>query len=318
MNTDLEKNVAEALRSRAAAVPTSPMPPLGAATAPVRTRRAWLVPVAAAAVVVLGVAAAVVLINPGGDAPPPSPGRVISADEGEQGGLAPGEVYYSLHLTTDASRVIIERELWLPQDRTAAWSQKVVMGRTLEDGRVVPDVGPTEAPPGGECYPATQPGDNEWCTKPGSWFSPTVEFLASAPRDQATIKQQLRDAAVAEQRKRTLPDGDFTATGDTMSESNLTFLELNYLRILLATDGVPSDLSSVLRGLIAAMPGIEVTADMADLTGRHGTGYSLYDRKHRPLTVIFDARDRFLGSPTEAVHHGVAPALGAPPSRMFD
>jgi hypothetical protein len=36
------------------------------------------------------------------------------------------------------------------------------------------------------------------------------------------------------------------------------------------------------------------------------------------VAVIFDADDRYLGSPKEAVRHGVAPGLGEPPSRMLD
>jgi hypothetical protein len=87
---------------------------------------------------------------------------------------------------------------------------------------------------------------------------------------------------------------------------------------LLAGNGVPADLSSALRQVAAAIPGVSVTADMANLVGERGTGYSLPHPFGGTVAVIFDADDRYLGSPKEAVRHGVAPGLGEPPSRMLD
>jgi hypothetical protein len=128
----------------------------------------------------------------------------------------------------------------------------------------------------------------------------------------------LRAAAIAEEGKRTGPGGGFTATPDTLSDKNLNYLTLNYLRGLLAGNGVPADLTTALRGLIAAMPDIQVAQNMTNLIGERGTGYSLPDHKGVSLTVIIDDKNAYRGSPTEAVHHGIAPALGQPPSRMLD
>ncbi|MDQ3790612.1 MAG: hypothetical protein M3422_25670 [Actinomycetota bacterium] len=78
-----------------------------------------------------------------------------------------------------------------------------------------------------------------------------------------------------------------------MSADLAPVLELRAVGLLLAGNGVPADLPSVLREVAAGVPGGEVV-------------------------VIFDDDDRYLGSPTEAVRHGVAPGLGEPPSRMLD
>lgn len=64
------------------------------------------------------------------------------------------------------------------------------------------------------------------------------------------------------------------------------------------------------------MPGIR-TEPMGNLLGEHGTGYSLPNEGGRLLSVIFDEQGRYLGAPSMSVHHGVAPGLGRPPSRML-
>lgn len=298
MNT--EDAITHALRARANAVPHSPMPRLGR-TQESRTqerRRSWLAPVAAAAVVVVAAAAAVFTLSQGKDdtttpAAPPA-------------ALAPGEVYYSLRLTNiHTGDMLQETQLWQPSARDGEWRQTVVQGPTLRDGRVVPGPGRVEALPGGVCYPGFRKGD-ENCTAPGSWFSPTIDFLATAPRDPATIADQLHAKAI-------------DVLGRNGQSADLApALELHYIGVLLASNGVPAELAGALRQVTIGLPGVQVTENMANLAGERGTGYTFTAPKNTPVTVIFDADGHYLGSPNEAVHHGIAPALGAPPSRMLD
>jgi hypothetical protein len=294
-----EDAIAEALRARADAVPHSPMPLLGETT---RTRR-WLAPVTAAVVVVAAAGATVVVLSQGDHATPTAttPTTITSTPA-----LAPGEVYYSLRLTDlGAGGVIQEKQLWQPQDQAGEWRQTIVQGQSIRDGRVVPGPGRVDALPGGVCYPAFH-ADDALCTKPGTWFGPTVAFLATAPRDPATIGEQFHAEAVATLR----------SNGQSLDLANV--LELRLIGELLAGNGVPPDLSLVLRQVVVAMPGVTVTENMANLTGARGTGYSFPHPVHGSVTVIFDADGHYLGSPKEAVRHGIAPGLGEPPSRMLD
>jgi hypothetical protein len=305
MNSDLEDAIVNALRAKAGTAPTPAMPPLGSAA---RAPRGRLVLVAAAAVVVVAVAVGAVLftVNPrNNDAPAAQPTSPPVATS--EPGLAPGEVYYSLRLTDlGAGGVIRERQLWRPQERTGEWRQAIAQGTVIEGGRVVPGGGEVGVRDGGACYPAFET-TAESCTAPPSWTNPTADFLAAAPRDPATIGQQLHVEAAAA----------VEGAGES-GEDLVRLLELRTIGELLADNAVPADLSSALRQVVAAIPGVSVTEDMANLVGERGTGYSLAHPRGGSLAVIFDADDRYLGSPKEAVRHGVAPGLGEPPSRMFD
>jgi hypothetical protein len=286
MNAELEDALTEALRAKADAVPRTPMPRLGA---PVRRLR--LVPVAAAVLAVVAVGAAAFLFVPRDE---PTPPATVTTTVSSEGG-----VYYSLRLSAIAGgRVVRETQLWQERERTGEWRQKVVDGAAIEDGRVVPGPGLVGAPDGGACYPAFTATD-ESCTARGTWMNPTVDFLATAPRDPATIAAQLHAEAA------------------DVSADLAPVLELRAVGLLLAGNGVPEDLPSVLREVVAGLPGVEVVPGMADLTGRKGTGYRL-PHPGGEVVVIFDDDDRYLGSPKEAVRHGIAPGLGEPPSRMLD
>jgi hypothetical protein len=301
---DLEDAVADALRAKAAAVPHSPMPRLERAR---RARRGWLVPVAAAAVAVVAAGAAVFVFSSRDQSHPAtvttSPSTTTSAPSSQT--LAPGEVYYSLRLTAQANgQVIREIQLWQPSDRAGEWRQAVEFGQTIKDGRVVPGAGHVEGPSGGVCYPARQPTDDS-CTAPPSWSNPTVDFLATAPRDPATIADQLHAEAMA------------VLSSNGQGEELAPTVELHYVSEVLAANGVPADLSRALEQVVAGLPGVTVTQNMATLTGERGTGYSLPLPQGGSTAAIF-ADGHYLGSPTEVVHHGVAPGLGQPPSRMLD
>ena len=306
MSTDLENDLAAALRHRAGEVPDTPCPPLTAASA--APRRGWLVPTAVAAAVAGVVAAGVVLM--------PGDGRqqddVVVAQ-------AP-EVYYSRVVSGVSGEDLVEVELWQGKARTDEWRRKVGVGKVVENGRVVaPDGSMTVVPlpESGVCYPAETAAD-ERCTAPGSWFNPTLDFLAKAPRDPQVIAQQLHDEAVAEQERRTGPGGDFQVDDKTFAAGNLAYLELNFVRQLLTGNGVPADLEVALRDAVQLLPGVQAHLETANLLGEKGIAYSLPDYSGRLLMVIFDADGHFIGAPDLAVVHGFAPALGEPPSRLID
>jgi len=299
MSTELEKDVTEALRFRAAEVADTACPPLGV-TRQSASKRGWLVPVAAAAAVA-GLAAAAVAFLPG-DSGAPNP--AISAAAPEQ--PAAGEVYYSHEKTRLGEGEVGERELWQGQSRVGAWQMKLT-GMSSVDGAQAEH---------GECWPAATKTDAQ-CTAPGAWFNPNVEFLAAAPRDPAVITQQLRREATAEEQRRTAPGGDFTQSADTFSDENLDYLAFNYLRGVLSANGLPADLEPVLEQVIATTPGIQVTQDMANLDGKRGTGYGLADYSGKVLTVIIDKDHHYIGSPDESFERGIAPGLGQPPARMI-
>lgn len=125
MSTDLEKDLAAALRHRADEVSDLPCPPLTAAPAP---RRRWIMPVTAAAAVVAGLVAAGVVWLPGSG----------GGDQDSTVGTAP-EVYYSRVVSKGPGPHFVELELWQGKGRTDEWRQDAVGGSTVKDGRVVPD-----------------------------------------------------------------------------------------------------------------------------------------------------------------------------------
>ena len=295
MTTDLEDSLGEALRNRASTVPHSPMPRLGS---PRPARHGWVVPVAAAVVALAGVAGVAVALQSGAE--PPAAPAASTAAKPAPGALAPGEVYYSREESGDGGTVI-RRELWQSPQRTGPWQERV-------EGADV------RGPAAGRCYPAAKPAD-EQCTRSGSWFNPTVDFLAKASRDPALIARQLHAEAVEEEQDR-IDSGDFTESDETFSEANLAYLALTYLQGTLTANGMPADVEAALHQVVAHLPGVEVNPNAKNLHGERGTGYSLRDFKDRPLTVIF-AGDKYIGSPTTAVEHGAAPGLGKAPSRMF-
>ena len=331
MNTELERSVADALRAKAGAVPNTPMPRLRRAVETGRTaqaRRGRLMPVMAAVVAAVVVGVAAFVLDPGDNASVPVTGTSPTATS--PSGLAQGEVYYSLRLSpcgfaegqsTQISSAcpkssamggdaVVEEQLWQTRDRAGEWSQQVATGQSIRNGRVVPDSAYT--PPGGVCYPAFSATDDA-CAAPGSWLNPTVDFLAMAPRDPATIGPQIHGDVAA-----WLHANDpQTALADNSADV-VDLLQLHFISQLLTANGVPHELSKALQQVVAAIPGVEVTEDMANLTGERGSSYSLRDPQGALLTVIFDADGDYIGSPTVAVRHGVAPGLGQPPSRMFD
>jgi hypothetical protein len=307
---DLDDAIRAALLAKAATAPT-PAPPRLGVPAPAPRRRQWLVPVAAAAVVAVG--ATVLVVTVPGEQPVTPPVATVTTEpptdptaDPTAHELAPGEVYYALRQSLVGGEVIRERQVWQPRERTGEWRQSVTQGVTIEDGRVVPSGGAVGAREGGACYPAFSVTDGS-CTGPATWFNPTVDFLASAPRDPAVIGQQLHALAADN-----VPDSGRT------EETLVDIMELSMIGHLLAGNGVPPDLVAALREVVAALPGVVVTEGMPNLAGVRGTGYSLPHPLTGEVAVIFDAAGHYLGSPKEAVRHGVAPGLGLPPSRMLD
>ncbi len=304
MSTDLENDLAAALRYRADEVPDTPCPPL--TTAAAAPRRGWLVPAVAAAVA--GVVATGVVLMPGDGESRQDDGVVVAQ--------AP-EVYYSRVVSKGPGPHFVEIELWQGKNRTDEWRQDALGGLTVKDGRVVPDGSvETGGPMTGHCFPALTAAAPE-CTAPGSWSDPTLDFLVKAPRDPQVIAQQLHDEAVAAQERRTAPGGGFEVDDKTFSPENLAYLELNFVRQLLTGNGVPADLARALQDAVQLLPGIQVQPETANLAGEKGTAYSLPNRNGKLLMVIFDEDGHYIGASDVAVVHGFAPALGEPPSRLI-
>lgn len=303
MPTELEKTLTTALRERAAEVPHSPMPRLGATA-----RRGRLLPVAAAVVAAATIGAAAVVLVPDAEEAPPA---VSVAPPSDPYTLRPGEVYYLRTVRSNPTGdVLIEDQVWQSPKATGPWLTSSVAGASVRDGRVVPTEPPVEED--GTCWPDNAP-DVRACEQPGSWSNPNPAFLAAAPRDPAVIARQLRARAVAD--AKSVVDEHYPAEV-ALSEAQLKLRQLAYVEMAMSGNGMPPDLRAPLREFVASLPGVEVVENAADSIGRRGTGYRLGDPTDDGILLIFDG-DTFLGNPLEAWVHGVAPAIGAPPSRML-
>jgi hypothetical protein len=308
--TDLEQELRSALRSRAAEVPHSPMPRLDPATKP--ARRGRLLPVAAAVVAAAGIAGAVVALTP--DQPPAPP---VSATPADPYTLAPGEVYYlvSVHSDPEGERYT-EQELWQSPQTTGPYRSQGVLGRSVRDGRVVPSGEVAAQKHDGSCYPSTSAADIS-CQQPVTWNNQTVEFLATAPHDPAALRRQLHAQAVTDAQQ-LIADGNLSPELG-LSMRDLTLREVSYVEMAMSGNGLPPELRAALRKVLASLPGVRVREGVADRLGRRGTAYS-FDRVDYPgappETLIFDG-DVYLGTPVDAVVHGVAPGLGKAPTRIL-
>lgn len=308
--TDLEQELRTALRSRAAAVPHSPMPRPAPATQP--TRRSRLLPVAAAVVAAAGIAGAVVALTP--DEPPAPPVSTTPADPYT---LRPGEVYYliSVHSDPEGERYT-EQELWQSPQTTGPYRSQGVLGSSVRDGRVVPSGEFAAQKQNGTCYPNTSAADVS-CKQPVTWNNQTVEFLATASHDPAVLRRQLHAQAVTDAQQ-LINEGNLNPELG-LSERDLTLRVVSYVEMALSGNGVPPELRAALRTVLASLPGARVREGVADRLGRRGTAYS-FDRIDYPgappETLIFDG-DLYLGTPVDAVVHGVAPGLGKAPSRIL-
>jgi hypothetical protein len=309
MTTDLDQQLREALRSRAAQVPHSPMPPLPAPAR--RPRTHWLVPVAAAAAVIVGVAGAVVAIAPSEqDSPPPAASLVPRPNRTAPG---PDEFFYSRSVRDANDGVYVEVEVWQSPKRSGPWEERAVSG-TLDGSRVIPD--PAEPPEerSGRCYPfdATE---SVACRQRPSWpIYASLDFLAAAPTEPAALRRDLHAAAVAE--AQALVNEGVLPAEEALSERGLAISMLGYMQLALSGNGVPEELRTTMRKVVTALPGIQVLPNTADALGRRGTGYRIEPHPDGESTLIFDG-DTYLGTPDEAVFHGIAPALGRPPSRLL-
>jgi hypothetical protein len=296
--TELERTLAAALRDRAGSVPQTPMPRLG--RTPARSRR--LLPVAAAIVAAAGIAGGVVALSPDDQGTPPPADSVVP----DPYVMRDGEVYYLRIVGSGRGTRYAETELWQSAQTTGPWRTRTVTGNRIEHGRVVP-AGEQPAGTQGTCYPSRTRRD-ALCRQPSSWADhQTLAFLSAVPVTREALSRQLRaealDTAAAQ-----VVDG-VVGAGST---ANVAAIELSFIQEALSGNGVSPALRSALRQVVAALPGVEVRADVADRLGRRGTGYRVDGRDY----LIFDG-DTYLGTPSEAVIHGVAPAPGADPSRLL-
>jgi hypothetical protein len=314
MTTDLERTLAAALRNRADSVPGTPMPVLGEVPPATPHRRGRLLPAAAAVVAAVGIAGAVVALTPDDHQLAPPAHRIgIPADPYE---LSPGEVYYSRSVrgNGDDDRYI-EVEVWQSPRRTGPWQQHAIVGASQRHGRVVPD--PHEKPEdtAGTCFPF-ESAATVGCKQKPSWpVYPSLDFLAGVPSEPGALRAHLRAAAVADAQQ-LVHDGVLPA-GVALSERDLSLRMRSYLEQALAGNGISPALRTAMRKVVASLPGTQVSENVADRIGRRGTGYSLEDPATGERETMIFAGDVFLGTPIEALVHGVAPALGEPPSRLL-
>ena len=310
MTSDLDQRLRDALRSRAAEVPHIPMPPLPAPAR--RPRTHWLVPVAAAAAVLAGVAGAVVAIAPGEqDSAPPASSLVPRPQLTTPG---PNEYYYSRSVRDANDGAYVEVEVWQSPKRSGPWKERAVIG-TLDGSRVVPN--PAESPElrSGRCYPFDT-ADTIACRQRPSWpIYASLDLLEAAPTSPAALRRDLQAAAVAEAQS-LVNDGVLSAE-EALAERNLADMMLGYMQLALDGNGVSEELRTTMREVVTSLPGVEVLENTADALGRRGTGYRIVPHPDGESTLIFDG-DTYLGTPDQAVFHGIAPGLGRPPSRLLD
>lgn len=109
----------------------------------------------------------------------------------------------------------------------------------------------------------------------GWWAGPSVEFLASLPRDPAQLLDRLR--------------------ADTMHDRNPDYRALFLISATLLSGMVPADLRAALYQAIALFPGLEVTEQFANLDGQKGTAFGLSQAGTRLDVIVDPATGQFIG-----------------------
>lgn len=153
--------------------------------------------------------------------------------------------------------------------------------------------------------------DRETCAQAGTWQTPTAEFLASLPRDPEELYDRLR--------------------ADTDGRGKDPSLEMVvYVADLLRTGLAPADLRAALYRVLAKVPGLQITEQVANVDGRKGTAFGVSAAGERHDVIIDPATGQFIGERqiTEDGWQGVPPGtvtgytsvttavvsgLGAPP-----
>jgi len=217
--------------------------------------------------------------------------KAVSVDEP----LAPGQYrYIATHAWWMASMneysYLAENllETWVPADEKQDWlwrrdvtgARKWVSGteqEAREAGFPIDEAGWPEGEwraPCGDWF-AEEEG-REPCATPGSWQVPNAEFLASLPRDTDELYDRLR-----------------ADTEDRGQDPDLEMVV--YVADVLRTGLVPADLRAALYRALAKVPGLQITEQVANLDGVHGTAYGISAKGQRHDVIVDPGTGQFIG-----------------------
>jgi hypothetical protein len=179
-------------------------------------------------------------------------------------------------------------ETWVPADRTQEWlwrrdvtgARKWVSG-TEEEARAegLPIDG-TGWPEGewrarcGDWYAAEEGRDP--CAATGTWQTPDPRFLAALPRDPDELYDLLREETAGRG-----TDGDLEV--------------VVYVADVLRTGLVPADLRAGLYRVLAKVPALQVTEEVANLDGVRGTAYGISAGGMRHDVIVDPRTGQFIG-----------------------
>jgi hypothetical protein len=114
------------------------------------------------------------------------------------------------------------------------------------------------------------------CTQEGGWQQPTPEFLAGLPTGTDELYDRLRH--------------DTEGRGADPDQEMLV-----YVADALRTGLVPAELRAALYRVLAKVPGIEITEQVANLDGRRGTAYGISAAGQRHDVIVDPATGQFIG-----------------------
>ncbi|OQO93774.1 hypothetical protein B1813_04390 [Saccharomonospora piscinae] len=290
LHADVRADEAVVERARSGLPPTSECGPLPRRRGPSR----WWVAAAVAGLVAAG--ATVTQILPSGDGVGVSAAATLERASGSAAGLAttPGRYrYVETHawwITTtevDGARFAWRsehlRETWVPHRQTDEWwhrrdvtgEREWVLGSEEQARAAGVEFTPGEVDEGEWRVPCGDWFAEQPCTRPGGWHNPTPEWQAGLPRDPGALLDRLR---------RDAPD-------NTRGDVELLVLAAQALRSGLLTEEVRSALYAAL----ASLPGLEVTAERANVDGRVGTALGMDDGTVLEEIIIDPDTGRFLG-----------------------
>jgi hypothetical protein len=269
--------------------------------APPPRRRRWTWMAASAGTVAAMVASVLVVQTVQFDDSMPSAAAVeqlISAAEKAGSGdepLAPGQYRYVVThawwmATMDEYSYLAENllETWIPADEKQEWlwrrdvtgARKWVAGTeeaARKAGFPIDEAGWPEGEwraPCGDWF-AEEEG-REPCETKGSWQVPDEEFLASLPRDTQALYDRLR-----------------ADTGGKGQDPDLEMVV--YVADVLRSGQVPADLRAALYRVLTKVPGLEITEQMANLDGVHGTAYGISAHGQRHDVIVDPETGQFIG-----------------------
>jgi hypothetical protein len=186
---------------------------------------------------------------------------------GKIGDLSDTVMYYGLEDTS---------ELWVPADPKEDCLLRQTSLSTLVAGDGEKAEGSGDELPSPETTETRVPcGDFAG----GSWQQPSIEFLASLPRDPDQLYDRLRR--------------DVTGHGGDLNQEMFT-----YATDALSTGLVPADLRAALYRVLAKVPGLEITEEVATLDGLTGTAYGMSAHGRRDDVIIDPATGDIIGERT--------------------